>query len=120
MAVLLQFTMACGSDQLTTGSRASLVVGTVRAGPISPVARPGRPNTRPLPGAIVEALRNHRVITATHSDDRGRYELSLPPGAFLIRAKGPGRFLSRSAGKDVTTSAGERVTVNFWLDTGIR
>jgi hypothetical protein len=47
-----------------------------------------------LAGATVEALRENQIVAATRSDDRGRHELSLRSGAYLICAKGPGRFVS--------------------------
>lgn len=120
LAVLVPLMMGCGSQRPPTGPQPSLVVGTVTAGPITPVARPGRPDTRPLAGATVEALRGSDVVAVTHSDDHGRYQLSLRPGSYLIRARGPGRFLSRDPGKTVTISAGQTLTVDFGLDTGIR
>lgn len=120
LIVLVQLTMACGSQQPATGSHESLVVGTVTVGPISPVQRAGKPNTRPLPGAAVEALRGGDVVAAARSDDRGRYELSVRPGTYLIRVQPPGRLLARNPARTVTVSAGETLTVNFFLDTGIR
>jgi hypothetical protein len=109
----------CG-QQPDTGSQASLVAGTVSAGPVTPVEHVDRPNTRPLPGATVEALRGGDVVTVARSDDRGRYRLTVRPGTYLIRVRPPGRFLSKDPVKTVTVSAGETLTVNFLLDTGIR
>jgi hypothetical protein len=95
-------------------------VGTVTAGPVIPVARPGTPNSRPLPGVAVEAVRGGVAVAVARSDDRGRYELTVSPGTYLIRVEAPGRFLSRHPGETVTVSAEETVTVSFRLDTGIR
>jgi Carboxypeptidase regulatory-like domain len=120
LAALVQLVVACGSQQPATGSQASLVMGTVTAGPIAPVSHAGRPNTRPLPGATVEALHGSSVKAVTHSDDRGHYKLSLRPGTYLIRARPQGRFPSTNPGKKVTIFAGETLTVNLRLDTGIR
>lgn len=120
LAVLLELMVACGSQQPAAGSPASSVGGTVEAGPVSPLARPGVPATRPLPGATVEALRGSDVVAATHSDAAGRYKLRLHPGTYLIRAKASGRFFSKKPGETVTISAGQTLTVNFILDTGIR
>jgi hypothetical protein len=118
--VLAVLMVACGSRQPAAGSHTSLVVGTVTAGPVAPIEHPGRPNTRRLPGASIEALRASDVIAVTHSDDAGRYRLSVRPGTYLIRAQPPGRFLSTNPVKTVTISAGETLTVDFLLDTGIR
>jgi hypothetical protein len=96
------------------------VVGTVSAGPVTPVARAGTPDSRPLPGVTVEAVRDGAVVAAVRSDDRGRYQLTVSPGSCLIRVEAPGRFLSRHPGETVTVAAGQTVTVSFTLDTGIR
>jgi len=109
----------CG-QQRASGSQASVVAGTVTAGPVTPVQQVGRPNSRPLPGATIEALRGGDVVAAARSDDRGRYRLTVRPGTYLIRVMPAGRFLSKSPDKTVTVSAGETLTVNFLLDTGIR
>ena len=111
---------AAASRAAAPGAPASRVVGMVTAGPVTPVARAGTPNSRPLPGVTVEAVRGDVAVAVTHSDDRGRYQLTVRPGTYLIRVQAPGRFLSRHPGHTVTVPAGETVTVNFPLDTGIR
>ncbi len=119
LIVLAELLVACGSQQPAAGAHASLVTGTVAAGPVSPLARPGKPATRPVPGAAVEALRGSDVVAVTHTDEAGRYELMLHPGTYLIRAESSG-LLSKELGKTVTIFAGQRLTVSFILDTGIR
>ncbi|HLX47199.1 MAG TPA: carboxypeptidase-like regulatory domain-containing protein [Streptosporangiaceae bacterium] len=98
---------------------AAAVTGTVEAGPVRPVGIVGQPNTRPVAGAVVEALRDGNVVAATTADDAGRYELTVPPGTCLIRATAKGLH-SKEPGKTVTVSPGETLTVRFVLDTGIR
>jgi hypothetical protein len=117
---LVELLLAGCNQQPDAGSQASFVVGTVSAGPVLPVERVGRPNTRPLAGAAVEALRGGDVVAAGRSDDRGRYRLSVRPGTYVIRVIPPGRFLSTEPPKTVTVPAGETLVVNFLLDTGIR
>src|SRR5262249_55981202 len=98
---------------------AAAVMGTVEAWPIRPVAIAGEPNTRPVSGAVVEALHDGKVLAATTTDDAGRYELRVPPGTYLIRATAEGLY-SKEPGKTVTVSPGETLTIRFVLDTGIR
>jgi hypothetical protein len=117
---MLTAMMACSDPRPVPGAPASRVVGTVTAGPVTPVAREGTPNSRPLPGVTVEAVRGGVAVAVARSDDHGRYELTVSPGSYLIRAEAPGRFLSRHPGETVTVAAGETVTVSFPLDTGIR
>ena len=122
LTVLITITglaVACGSQRPTAGRAASLVTGTVAAGPIAPLARPGVPATHAIPGAIVQALRGNQVIATTHTDETGRYELRLQPGTYLIRAQSD-NYLSREKCKEVTLAREKRLTVNLVIDTGIR
>jgi hypothetical protein len=118
LIVLAVLAAACGS-QAGAGAPASVISGTVAAGPILPVTQPGVPNTRPVPGATVEAVRGTEVVAVTRTDGDGRYRLTLQPGAYLIVAKS-GRYLSRQQSHPATIAAGKTLTVNFVLDTGIR
>ena len=111
--------VACGSQSPSAAPLASLITGTVAAGPISPLARPGAPVTRPVPGTAVEALRGNQVMAAAYTDKVGRYKLSLRPGTYLIRTRSD-KYLSRGASKTVTLSRRQKLTVNLIFDTGIR
>jgi hypothetical protein len=104
-----------GHMQLTD----AVVMGAVEAGPIRPVAIVGQPSTRPVAGAVVEAMDDGNVVAATTTDDAGCYELRVPPGTYLIRATAEGLY-SKEPGKTVTVSPGETLTIRFVLDTGIR
>jgi len=110
--------VACGRQQPATGPSASLVTGKVTAGPVSPGARPGVPATRPVQGAIVEALRGNQVLATARTDRSGRYQFRLQPGTYLIRAESS-KYLSKEKSRTVTLASGRKVTVNFVLDTGI-
>lgn len=110
---------ACGTQRPATGPPASVVTGTVVAGPISPVARPGAPATRPVHGATVEALRGTEVIASARTDHAGRYQLTLPPGSYVILAKAESYF-SKNKSQTVALAAGETLKLSFVIDTGIR
>jgi len=98
---------------------ASVVKGTVDAGPIRPIVFADEPNTRPVAQAAVEAVQDGNVVAATMTDDVGRFELRVAPGTYLIRATATGLY-SKEPGKTVTVSPGETLTVRFVIDTGIR
>ena len=119
LTVVAGLVVACGSQRPAAGPPASLVTGTVAAGPTTPLARPGVPDTRAVPGMAVEALRADRVRATARTDGDGRYELRLPPGTYLIRARSD-QYLSRQASKTVTLTRGQKLTVNLVFDTGIR
>jgi hypothetical protein len=110
---------ACGSQQPATAPPTSVVTGTVAAGPVSPLARPGVPSSAVVRGATVEALRGSQVIAATRTDAAGRYEFRLQPGTYLIRAQSD-KYLSKEQSEMVTLSNDQKLTVNLVFDTGIR
>ena len=119
LTVVTGLVVACGSQRPAVGPPASLVTGTVAAGPTSPLARPGVPATRAGAGITVEALHSNQVTATASTDGAGRYELGLPPGTYLIRAQSD-KYLSRERSKTVTLPTGQKLTVNLVLDTGIR
>lgn len=119
LLVLPQLIVACGNQRPAANQPISTVTGTVAAGPVSPVARPGAPATRPVHRAIVEALRGNKVVAVARTDRAGRYNLTLPPGTYVILVKAHSYLTSRSS-KTVAVSAGETLKVGFVLDTGIR
>jgi hypothetical protein len=119
LAITMGLVVACGSQRPAAGPPASLVTGTVAAGPISPLAQPGMPASRTVPGTAVEALRENQVMATAYTDEAGRYELRLQPGTYLIRAQSD-KYLSRQASKTVTLSRRQKLTVNLVFDTGIR
>ena len=83
------------------------------------MARPGVPTTRPVSGATVEALHGAEVVSVTRTDGAGRYELTLPPGTHVILVTAE-RYFGKRSSQTVTLSAGERLKVDFVIDTGIR
>jgi carboxypeptidase family protein len=119
LIVIAELMVACGSQHPSARPATSAVTGMVAAGPVSPVARPGQPATHPVRGAIVEALRGGHVVAVTHTDNAGRYELSLPPGTYVILVKDE-RYFSMRKSENVALSAGDTTRVVFVLDTGIR
>jgi len=115
----LELIVACGSQRQAATPPASRITGTVAAGPVSPVARPGAAATRPVRGATIEALRDSTIIAVARTDRAGRYTLSLPPGSYVILVKAS-RYLTKQTTKTVAVSAGQTLEVGFVLDTGIR
>lgn len=97
----------------------AVITGTVEAGPIYPLIIAGKPKTRAVAGAVVEVLYGRHPAAVCTTDDLGRYEVTLSYGTYLIRAMGKGLY-SAEPGKTVTVAAGDRLTVNFILDTGRR
>jgi predicted small lipoprotein YifL len=118
-AVTAVLIAACGSQHPAAAPPAAVVTGTVSAGPVSPLARPGVPAAAIVRGATVEALRGSQVAATTRTDQAGRYQFELQPGTYLIRALS-GKYLSKEKSQAVTLAHGQHVTVNLVFDTGIR
>jgi hypothetical protein len=110
---------ACGSQHPAAAPPTSVVKGTVTAGPVAPLARPGVPSTALVRDATVEALSGSQVIATTRTDQAGRYEFRLQPGTYLIRAHSD-KYLSKEKSETVTLSQDQNMTVNLVFDTGIR
>jgi hypothetical protein len=119
------FTLTLGQSKgphqppITTG-----VEGVALLGPIAPVARPGVPNTRPLPGAIitVQSAGGGAQIARVRADSAGRFVLALPPGRYLIVGLPPkaGQALPRGIPETVVVRAGALTSVVVNYDSGIR
>jgi hypothetical protein len=110
---------ACGSQHPAAAPPTSVVAGTVSAGPVSPLARPGVPATVTVRGTTVVVLSGSQVIATTRTDQAGRYEFKLQPGTYLIRAQSD-KYISKEKSESVTLSPGQDLTVNLIFDTGIR
>jgi hypothetical protein len=106
------------------GGGASGIQGVAVEGPIAPVERPGVPNTRPLPGAIitVQPAGGGPEIARQQADASGQFQIPLAPGSYLIvpLPPPPGAFFPRGTPQTVTVPAGVFVNVTVQYDTGIR
>jgi hypothetical protein len=106
------------------GGGNSGIQGVAVEGPISPVERPGVPNTRPLPGAIitVQPAGGGPEIARQQADANGQFRIPLGPGTYLIvpLPPQPGAFLPRGIPQTVTVPAGVFVNLTVQYDTGIR
>jgi Prealbumin-like fold domain len=106
------------------GGGTSGIQGIAVEGPISPVERPGVPNTRPLAGAIitVQPAGGGQEIARQATDANGQFQIALNPGTYLIvpLPPQPGAFLPRGTPQTVTVPAGAFVNVTVQYDTGIR
>ena len=107
------------NEVFTSGIRGSVV-----AGPISPVERPGVPSTRPLPQAtiVVQTPQDHHEIKHQKADGSGRFQIALPPGKYLLTphpAHGEQSF-ERTRPQQVTVETNKFTEVTLQFDTGIR
>ncbi|HEV3257831.1 MAG TPA: hypothetical protein VG013_13175 [Gemmataceae bacterium] len=99
------------------------IAGIALVGPVRPVPRPGQPNTRPLPGAIitVHPADGGPEITRVAADKDGRFQIDLDPAKYLLvpLPPQPGPFPRGTPQTVVVKSTGlTRVVVQY--DSGIR
>jgi hypothetical protein len=108
-----------GHSHPTSGIR-----GVAQAGPISPVERPGEPNTRPLPGAIitVQPKEGGDEIARVRADRFGRFRLPLPPGTYLLvpLPPDPDSAFPYAGSETVVVKRRKFTQLTIEYDTGIR
>jgi hypothetical protein len=116
-----------GTFTLTVGSTAEMtsgIRGIVLEGPISPVGRPGVPNTQPLPGAIisVRTADGKREVARLQAGGDGEFQVVLDPGVYLIvpLPPEPAGLYPRSTPQVVHILRGEVLDLTITFDTGIR
>jgi hypothetical protein len=104
---------------ITSGIR-----GTALEGPIAPVERPGQPNTRPLPDAIisVQPAGGGPELTRQQADAMGNFAIALAPGSYRIvpLPPEPGQVFPRGIPQDITVAPDQVIDLVVNYDTGIR
>jgi inhibitor of cysteine peptidase len=96
------------------------IEGEVWIGPISPVSKPGEPNSRPYSAVIgVRRISEGRIVAEVTSDAEGRFRIALVPGTYLLEPQ-QGRPLPRASTQEVTVVAGQFTHVRIDYDSGIR
>jgi hypothetical protein len=104
---------------LTSGVR-----GVVVEWPITPVERPGVPDTRPVPGAIVsvQPAGGGAEIMRQTADAAGMFQIALPPGSYRLvpLPPDPGQIFPRGIPQDIVVGPGQVLDLTLTMDTGIR
>jgi hypothetical protein len=127
LAALVLLTAACGAYRFPGASAAATgtvtgLVSVIPCGPIKPV--PQGPPQDSVPCQMTVAARiemdftSGGTVTSTLTDADGRYRVELPVGTYKVSAKGYMRIVSGPA--TVTVKAGDTVTADYLLDSGIR
>jgi hypothetical protein len=104
---------------ITSGIR-----GMAVEGPIAPVSRPGEPDTRVLPGAIitVQPAGGGPELARQQVDAMGNFQIELAPGTYEIvpLPPQPGSLFPRGIAQEITVGANQVVDLVVNYDTGIR
>ena len=123
-AARLTLTFQPADEQPPPPTITSGVRGVVLEGPIMPVSRPGVPNSRPLPGAIisVQPPGGGPEVARQTADAMGQFQIALAPGAYLIvpLPPEPGQVFPRGIPQEVIVPPGQVLDLTLMMDTGIR
>jgi len=108
-----------------SGGNEGILQGKVSIGPICPVERPGV-TCEPPPEAyaarkvVVYGEDGTTLVKVVAIDATGQYRTSLPPGTYVVDINRAGIDRSGDVPKTVMIRAGETVTLDIDIDTGIR
>ena len=101
------------------------IKGTVSAGPTCPVER-----TPPDPACADKPVSTNvwisrkssypQVMATTNSDEKGMFQISLPPGDYIIQAGSSGTPYPRCPNSSATVSPTGYTAITVSCDTGIR
>ncbi|OFW58666.1 MAG: hypothetical protein A2133_08075 [Actinobacteria bacterium RBG_16_64_13] len=96
------------------------IEGEVWIGPISPVSKPGEPDSKPYSASIrIRSVAEDRIVAVVTSDENGRFRIALVPGRYVLEPE-QGDPLPRASTQEVTVVAGQLTHVRIDYDSGIR
>ena len=96
------------------------VEGEVWIGPLSPVSKPGEPDSKPYSASInIRSIAADKVVANVTSDENGRFRIALVPGRYLLEPE-QGNPLPRAPAQEVTVVQGQFTHVRIDYDSGIR
>jgi hypothetical protein len=102
-----------------------VVEGKVTIGPLQPVEKPGETPTVPpeVYGArkiMVYDSSHQTLVKQVDIDDQGYYRVELSPGIYTIDINHVGIDSSSDVPRQVEVKAGQTITLDIDIDTGIR
>jgi hypothetical protein len=108
----------------TSPPTTSGIDGVALVGPIAPVERPGEPNARPLPNAVITVQPDGggAEIVRQRTDPQGHFRIVLPPGRYRVvpLPPQPNQTLPRGEIQTVTVTANQFANITVHYDSGIR
>jgi len=119
LGVALLLIVGCGylPSPVPPAPAAGTVTGTVTISPCRPVDRLGDPPCPPRPGIKVHFEQGSAAAATAVTDGTGTYSASLAPGTYQVWAEGG---MSKGPFVPVSVVAGQVVTLNLVVDSGIR
>lgn len=121
-ASLVLVLAACGGEQADPADApAGGVRGVVTSGPQCPVVVAGSPcPDRWWQGTVRISATQGDVVREVETDDRGRFEIALGAGSYVVVAVTDPERMSTASPQTVTVVDGAWAVVTLLVDTGIR
>jgi hypothetical protein len=109
-------TTAPGIQAGSSGIRGQALIGPSCPGPSS---GSGECGDKPYQASFIVLNANMQPVTEFQTDAQGKFEVTLPPGEYTLRAQRSGRY-PVAADVDVTVKKGEYTEVSVHFDSGLR
>jgi hypothetical protein len=122
LAVLLAAGAGCAGGP---AAPKGMIQGQVTIGPICPVERPDQPclptpETYAARKVLVRSADGVNLVATLSLNETGYYRVDLDPGTYVVDINHAGIDRSPDVPRTITLSAGETVTLDIGIDTGIR
>ena len=110
----------------TAAPQTGILAGHVTIGPLMPVERVGQPTPAPPPetytarGLVITRAGGYATPVSVPFNPDGSYRLELEPGQYVVDIKPLGMDSAAGLPAIVTIRAGQTVTLDIEIDTGIR
>ena len=111
----------CGGKQAEHFGPPSGIEGTVLLGPLCPVEQADSPcPDKPIAAEISVKAVSGQGFADGRSGADGHYRIDLPPGVYMVTARGIGQSLQVGKAVSVTVRTGEFTHLDLMVDSGIR
>ena len=110
------FASAGRQPQAGTGIEGKITIGPIQGGP----SRPGFPDSKAFANATFVVENEKGLVTSFTTDDKGRFQISLGPGHYIVSMKDKKGGIGYYGPFEVDVVAGNITKVHWHCDTGMR
>jgi len=99
-----------------SGVEGVISVSPIHGGP----SRAGIPDSKPLANVAFDVANENGTVASFATDDKGRFQVSLPPGHYTVSIKEKRSAIGRYGPFEVDVVADKMTKVQWNCDTGMR
>lgn len=99
-----------------SGVEGVISVSPIHGGP----SRAGIPDSKPLANVAFDVANENGTVASFATDDKGRFQVSLPPGHYTVSIKEKRSAIGRYGPFEVDVAADKMTKVQWNCDTGMR